>query len=171
MTRHREPGGGAGVDRAMLIVMSAVLAGDAGAFTGLTMALRCKLRSMNTDSDQRRAPDNSEPAQRVRMWPVMHGDRMRLPRAYRQRGHLSAVGTAVPFESQPKVIEPPAPSLADVTERLVTVFRAQVPLITIIATARHTRRDLGWITGNSFPAAVEQVARDSLTELTRQAPR
>jgi hypothetical protein len=157
----------------MLIVMGAVLAGDAGVLTGLTMAVCSKLRRIDAEPEYRRAPSDTYPTQRLSAWPRVSGNRRPLPgpETRHVRDKLLPVGSATGLQSHSKVIEPPSPSIAHVTERLVAEFRTRVPLVTIVATVRQTRFDLAWITGQALPAAVERAARKRLIELVRAAGR
>jgi hypothetical protein len=147
----------------MLVVVGAVLAGDAGALTGFTVALCHRLR--RGDAELERAPSDDHPVvQRVRAWPGTGGDHRR---PYNLRPVL---GNGATRESQAKPIELPSASIARVTERLVTEFQTRVPPITVVATVRQTRHDLPSTPGNASAAEVEQSARHRLTELSRQGP-
>jgi hypothetical protein len=146
----------------MLMVVGAVLAGDAGALTGFTVALCNRLRRGDAGLD--RAPSDNPPVQRVRAWPGTSGD-------HRRPDNLRPVlGNGAMRESHAKPIELPSASIAQVTEQLVTEFQTRVPPITVVATVRQTRHDLPSTPANAWAAEVEQSARHRLTELSRQRP-
>ena len=146
----------------MLMVVGAVLAGDAGALTGFTVAVCNRLR--RGDAELERAPSDDHPVQRVRAWPGASGD-------HRRPDNLRPVlGNGAMRESHAKPIELPPASIAQVTERLVTELQTRVPPITVVATVRQTRHDLPSMPGNASAAEVEQSARHRLTELSRQGP-
>jgi hypothetical protein len=147
----------------MLMVVGAVLAGDAGALTGFTVALCNRLR--RGDAELERAPSDDHSVQRVRAWPGTSGDHRRPD------NHLRPVlDNGAMRESHAKPIELPSASIAQVTQRLVTEFQTRVPPITVVATVRQTRHDLASTPGNALAAEVEQSARHRLTELSRQRP-
>jgi hypothetical protein len=146
----------------MLIVVGAVLAGDAGALTGFTVALCNKLRRM--DAEPQRAPSDAHLIQRVHAWPATTGEPYR-------RLNRRPVGSGTVRESHAKAVELSSRSIAQVTEALLTEFQERVPIITIVATVRQSCRDLARIAGRrALPAEVEVSARHRLTELTKQTP-
>ena len=145
----------------MLMVVGAVLAGDAGALTGFTVALCKKVRRM--DDEPQRASSDAHAIQRVHAWPAVSGD------SYR-RVNVRPVGTGTVRESHAKPVGLSSRSIAQLTERLLAEFQPRLPLITIVTTVRQTRRDLASMLGDASPGVVEQSARHRLTELTEQTP-
>jgi len=74
----------------------AVLAEDAGALTGFTVALCNKLRRM--DAEPLRRFSDAHPIQRVDAWPAVGGD------SYR-RVNARPIGSGTVRESHPKPVE------------------------------------------------------------------
>jgi hypothetical protein len=145
----------------MLMIVGAVLAGDAGALTGFTLALCNKLRRM--DTEPQRGFSDAHPIQRVHVWPAVGGD------SYR-RVNARPIGSGTVRESHTKPVELSSSSTAQVTERLLAEFEPRLPLITIVATVRQARRDLASEQGHASPRDIELSARHVLIDLIRQAP-
>ena len=164
-SQRRRPGNAAGAAPSQLMTESArncaVLAEDAGALTGFTVALCNKLRRMDAEP-QRRFPD-AHPIQRVYAWPAVGGD------SYR-RVNARPIGSGTVRESHPKPVELSSSSTAQVTERRLAEFEPRLPLITIVATVRRVRRDLASEQGHASPLDIELSARHVLIDLIRQAP-
>jgi len=139
----------------------AVLAEDAGALTGFTVALCNKLRRM--DAEPQRRFSDAHPIQRVYAWPAVGGD------SYR-RVNARPIGSGTVRESHPKPVELSSSSTAQVTERRLAEFEPRLPLITIVATVRRVRRDLASEQGHASPLDIELSARHVLIDLIRQAP-
>jgi hypothetical protein len=63
-----------------------------------------------------------------------------------------------------------AESLADVVEQLFAAFERKLPLSTVVAVVRRTRRELETRSGPPSPPAVEQLARARLHRLADAQP-
>lgn len=61
-----------------------------------------------------------------------------------------------------------AESMADVVERLATVFDGRVRLPVIVAVVRRCRRELDIVSGPPLPEMLERLARQRLTTLARR---
>jgi len=60
-------------------------------------------------------------------------------------------------------------SMAEVVERLATVFDGRVRLPVIVAGVRRCRRELDIVSGPPLPEMLERLARQRLTTLARRA--
>ena len=139
----------------------AVLAGDAGALTGFTVARCNKLRRMDAEPQRGVFRCSADPARSSLA--------CRGCDSYR-RVNARPIGSGTVRESHTKPVELSSSSTAQVTGRRLAEFEPRLPLITIVATLRPARRDVASEQGPASPRDIELSARHVLIDLIRQAP-